>query len=81
MKYLFFLMFISLLSCSKKSLKHCYECKTVRAAAGQIRVIHPCGTSKQIAEIENTGYSYTRYLADGSQTAEIVPLVCEQKDY
>ena len=81
MKYLVFLMLIILLSCSKMSLKHCYECKTVRAAAGQVRVLHPCGTSKQIEDIELKGYTYTRHMADGSQTVEIVPLVCEQKDY
>jgi hypothetical protein len=52
MKYLVFLMLIILLSCSKMSLKHCYECKTVTAAAGQVRVLHPCGTSKQIEDIE-----------------------------
>ena len=81
MKYIFFLMLIFLLSCSKKSLKHCYECKTVREAAGQIRVLHPCGTSKQIEDIEDKGYSYTRFMSDGSQTIETGPLLCVQQDY
>jgi hypothetical protein len=81
MKLIFYsLLAISLFACKKIGPKHCYECTTLRSVAGQIRTIDQCGTSAEIEDFEKKGYKYTIHRADGSESVEIIPLACVQKD-